>query len=335
MIDFGKWIALSLLAVVCWTVPAHAQTTIRTVYKTLDDQDTLGSIALNHGVSVSELKRWNNIEQIGNLGKRKRIIIRKPVERDQRRVLVTYIPDNSVTIQSIANQFDISSDSILKWNSDLSAPKVSDGTHVRLYLPDTRGYSVSKGRASNGRLIRGIQMTEGPGIVIREPEEAFGTRRVIRMLKAAAADLQARWPDAPAIAVGDLSAKGGGPLSPHSSHQSGRDVDLPFFNKEDGEVARYELTTPDNLDAEKTWHFFKTLIDTGQVKYIFVAYPLQRALYEYAKSVGYSEEQLEPIMQYPRSTSERVGIIREVGGGHDDHVHIRFHCKPDASHCGR
>ena len=31
------------------------------------------------------------------------------------------------------------------------------------------------------------------------------------------------------VAIGDLSAKKGGPLPPHKSHQSGQDVDLGFW----------------------------------------------------------------------------------------------------------
>ena len=90
--------------------------------------------------------------------------------------------------------------------------------------------------------------------------------------------------------------------------------------------------TAETFDARKNWHLFKTLIDSGKVQFIFVSHYLQKELYEYARSIGYTKKQLEPILQYPRSKHTPVGTIRHATG-HDDHWHIRFTCGPHDKYC--
>jgi murein endopeptidase len=161
---------------------------------------------------------------------------------------------------------------------------------------------------------------------------AYGTRRTVNLLKAAVADVKARWPDAPDLVIGHLSYKRGGHMHPHKSHQSGRDADGSFYYKGNVQLQNFHEMTPETFDAVKNWHLFKTLIDTGEVEYIFVRHDLQKVLYEYARSIGYTKKELAEIIQYPRPTHERVGIIRHTGG-HDDHFHIRFKCRDDDKHC--
>ncbi|MFB6375892.1 MAG: penicillin-insensitive murein endopeptidase, partial [Bradymonadaceae bacterium] len=92
--------------------------------------------------------------------------------------------------------------------------------------PGRDGKSVSWGRASDGKLYNGVPLKSWHGLDTRSVSHAYGTERVVQMLMAAAADVQARWPDSPDLVVGHLSYKNGGPMSPHKSHESGRDADL-------------------------------------------------------------------------------------------------------------
>jgi murein endopeptidase len=167
---------------------------------------------------------------------------------------------------------------------------------------------------------------------VRHVSRAYGTERTIKMLEAAVADVAARWPDSSTLVVGDISYKRGGRMRPHKSHQSGRDADLSYYHKGNVPTADFLEMTEETFDAVKNWHLFKTLIDTEQVEYIFVDYKLQRSLYHYAKSIGYSDGELEPIIQYPRGRGARTGIIRHARG-HDDHWHIRFTCGPKDKRC--
>ena len=54
----------------------------------------------------------------------------------------------------------------------------------------------------------------------------WGRQRLIRMVEAAAAHVARTLPRGPPLVVGDLSARAGGKIPRHSSHRTGRDVDL-------------------------------------------------------------------------------------------------------------
>ena len=107
---------------------------------------------------------------------------------------------------------------------------------------------------------------------MRSVSHAYGTQRVVWMLKAAVADVQARWPTAPDLVVGDISYRRGGRIKRHKSHQSGRDADISFYYRGNVQLPNFEEMDEETFDAAKNWHLFKTLIDTGEVEYIFINY---------------------------------------------------------------
>lgn len=312
----------------CGAKSLEAQQTTWKVYETVGQSDTLGSIALEYGVSVRALKHWNGLNSVGDLQTGMRLLIKQKLPPKPRKVLVFHTVKSGENIQKIAEHYGVDPAKIREWNNEIDS--VTKGEKIKLYVPDIEGYSVSIGRASDGTLKNGFQFTESTGLEVHEPKESYGTRRVIRMMKAAVADVQARWPEAPEISVWDLSYEKGGHFSPHKSHQSGRDIDVSYYQKQD---ADRDDDPVDRIDPVRSWYLFTTLIETGEVEYIFIAYPLQKVLYEYARSVGYTKKQLKDIIQYPRPKSERVGIIREVGGGHDTHAHIRFKCAERDRNC--
>ena len=123
--------------------------------------------------------------------------------------------------------------------------------------------------------------------------------------------------------VGDLSRKKGGKFAPHLSHQTGMDIDMSYAFKDNLHRKRFESATRQTMDAEKTWHFMKSILETGNTQYLFVDHKLQRPLYEHAKASGLSEQALGEIFQYPRSRHTKKGIIRHTRG-HRNHMHIRF-----------
>lgn len=97
------------------------------------------------------------------------------------------------------------------------------GTKAKSY-PGTRGKSVPSSTWRN------MHSQPGLGIVVRNPNRAWGTPDMIDTITRAAAKY--RQFGAPfeledtSVRVADISKKGGGPLSPHVSHQKGRDVDI-------------------------------------------------------------------------------------------------------------
>lgn len=178
-----------------------------------------------------------------------------------------------------------------------------------------------------GVLRIGIPLDPGKHYYIKRPHLAFGTGATIKAIKAAISKyaMLKGIKGGPQVHVGDISARGGGPLKGHKSHQKGVDVDVGLVLKgaDAGEV-RFLSGNADNLDVGRTWALIKSFVDTKEVRAIFLDYGLQKVLYEHAKKKGVSEAKLDELFQYPRGKGRGYGIIRHWKG-HRDHFHVRFH----------
>jgi len=178
-----------------------------------------------------------------------------------------------------------------------------------------------------GVLRIGIPLDPGKHYYIKRPNLAFGTGATIKAIKAAISKyaMLKGIKGGPQVHVGDISARGGGPLKGHKSHQKGVDVDVGLVLKgaDAGEV-RFLSGNADNLDVGRTWALIKSFVDTKEVRAIFLDYGLQKVLYEHAKKKGVPESKLDELFQYPRGKGRGFGIIRHWKG-HRDHFHVRFH----------
>src|SRR5262249_5224777 len=90
---------------------------------------------------------------------------------------------------------------------------------------------ASVGAPSAGALVNGVQMPKGDHWQLVDPGRAWGTQETVDALVHCIDRVNQRLPGAPAIAIGHLSARSGGHLSPHRSHQSGRDADVGYYYK--------------------------------------------------------------------------------------------------------
>ncbi|HEY8380029.1 MAG TPA: penicillin-insensitive murein endopeptidase [Nannocystis sp.] len=178
----------------------------------------------------------------------------------------------------------------------------------------------------HGVLKVGIQLEPGKHYYIKRPHLAYGTHPTIKAIKAAISRYaQVKGiKGGPLVHIGDISARGGGPLRGHKSHQKGVDVDvgLVLRGPQASEV-RFLPANADNLDVPRTWALIKAFIDTNEVRAIFLDYGLQKLLYDYAKKKGVKEAVLDELFQYPRGKGRNFGIIRHWKG-HRDHFHVRF-----------
>ncbi len=303
-------------------------------YHQVGEDETLGLIALQYRVGIAELKGWNQLDSI-DVEPGMELIVKSDEEIDDgpsEPLPVVHIVRSGDTFEGIARQYGVRISQVRSWNSNVNPRRLQIGQQVRLHIPGANGDSISWGRANGGQLYNGVAMEDGPGLRVRNQARAYGTQRVVNMLSAAGADLKARWPDAPELVVGSLSLRRGGALRPHRSHQSGRDVDITYYHRGNVELPDFRDMSAETFDAVKNWHFFKTLIDTGEVQFIFVDYELQRVLHEYALSIGYTEEDLTEYLQYPRGRRVPEGVIRHARG-HRNHFHIRFTCGPKDQNC--
>lgn len=168
------------------------------------------------------------------------------------------------------------------------------------------------------------QLQPGPGYVIKRPNNAWGTPRTVTAIQTTAKRYLDRGLGGPAVHVGDISQKSGGPFPPHLSHQDGRDVDVGYVLQGDAaDVKRFVTATSGRLDVVRSWALLDAFIGTDRVRYIFVDYGLQRPLYEHAKREGVDEDRLAELFQYPRGSAAAKGVIRHWRG-HANHFHVRF-----------
>lgn len=186
---------------------------------------------------------------------------------------------------------------------------------------------ANKGSLEGGRVLR----EEGPGF-IHTHGESWATDETITLLMFALGEVLRDYPDTAGVVIGSLSKEGGGPLPPHKSHQSGRDVDIGFYAINNRQLRSFEHLPPEEIDFEKTMWLIANLVATGRVQMIFVNYSLQPHLYEAAQALGYDEGQLDLLFQYPRDLKSKKGIIRH-SAGHVRHLHFRFVCPLEDENC--
>ncbi len=178
--------------------------------------------------------------------------------------------------------------------------------------------SLSVGLPNNGRLLNGVQPKDGELFELVSPGLAYGTQETIEYLETAVRKVHARFPGTPPLHVGHVSARAGGYLSPHLSHQSGRDVDLGFYYS--GTRRWYARATTANFDVERNWALVRALITETDVEMILVDHSLQRLLKAHALDVGEDPEWVEGLF---RTRQGRPALIRHVKG-HQTHFHVRF-----------
>jgi hypothetical protein len=200
--------------------------------------------------------------------------------------------------------------------------------------PVGRGQSI--GAPWNGRLQGATRLQLGERAHIRRPYRAFGTKTTVEHVRGAVRATLAAFPRTHDLAIGDISAERGGWISEHSSHRSGRDIDLGLFYKRKpaGYPESFVRATDKNLDRAATWGLLVNLLEShgkdGGVQVIFLDYDVQSLLYNWARENGVKPRSLDQIFQYPHGKGTSNGVVHHEPN-HADHFHVRFRCaKADA-----
>jgi penicillin-insensitive murein endopeptidase len=223
--------------------------------------------------------------------------------------------------------------------SSQPAPRVSKPTDW------SRFDSTSLRNPNDGSLRDGVPLPlSAPGLRFnprRDPRARYGTVEVVQALVQAAARVDRELGGIPAI-INDLSLESGGPIPHHRSHQSGRDVDVlfyqlgpdgapiesvgAFFDPRGKGVDFNDLADPSDdvaltLDLPRTWLFLQALIedDTALLQSIYVAEHIRTLLLQHAREVS-----------APAATVARFEDMScQPSYPHDDHFHFRFFCTPE------
>ncbi len=216
-------------------------------------------------------------------------------------------------------------------NPDIELSNLEEGDKVRVWKRDEENFTESRGEPQSGRLVYGEPMPESDDYIVLFPHRSFGTYYAISETVRVLDEYYEVFPGADPLIVGDASFRTGRRISPHSSHQSGRDIDVtlprldppPNYN-------RFHHVRRDNLDTARTLWLLTNLLEGGYVEHIFLDWHHQRSLWNLAKEQGAPEEWLDEVFQYPRRT--RTGLIRHEPG-HATHFHVRFACQETDRWC--
>jgi hypothetical protein len=177
--------------------------------------------------------------------------------------------------------------------------------------------SMSVGNPSAGLLVNGRNATANELYRPVAGGTAWATEETLAYLDAALGKVHGALADTPVLPLGDISAQSGGPISPHVSHQSGRDVDIGYFYR--GEQRWYRRGNAQNLDLERNWAFVRALVTETDVDLIFIDHSIQVLLRDYAIASGEDRAWVEGLF----GGGGQRAIIRHARG-HATHIHVRF-----------
>ncbi len=249
--------------------------------------------------------------------------------------VVKYVVRRGGSIKNVANLYKIFHHEITSLNPGVTLEQdLPPKSAVVVYRSEDGARSASIGLPSSGKLTGGVPMMDGPGRVMKMIGwKSFGTANTVALLDA----VLRRWAKtghSQPVIVGNMSARSGGKLSPHSTHQSGRDVDLGYPQiLPAGEELNWRVMDGRNLDAKETWALLAMLAQTGQVEVVYIDRSVQKLLHEYAMKTNLmSKKALSRWMEYPSPTGSGRPVIQHVKG-HVDHLHVRFKCQPHESEC--
>lgn len=194
---------------------------------------------------------------------------------------------------------------------------------------------MSVGAPNQGKLRGAKRLRVTDDVITKRSSSTWALPELTDLLQRAARKVRKKH-GGPALLVGDLSAKGGGPLVGHNSHQSGRDADIGFFvTNSKGKPFRAKRFLPFDdqgqgkdvpwarFDDARNWAFLRALLtdDKVTVRYVFVTPGLEARLLAYAKKKD------EPAELLTRAAA--VMMSPKDADVHDDHFHIRIAC-PEA-----
>lgn len=249
---------------------------------------------------------------------------------------VFYAVKSGGSMKRVANLYKLFYHEVLAWNPGVDLDReLPPGTKVAVYRRGEGEVSESVGYAGEGSLVGGVPMVDGPGRILRmEPWKSYATGANVAMMDAILREWSRRYPKDRPVLVGNMAQRTGGRLKPHSTHQSGRDVDLSYPQVEiAGEEYNWREMNAKNLDAARTWDLLELLFESGAVELVLIDTGLQKLLHEHALATGkVPKGELGHWLEYPRRPGEAESFVRHHAG-HVDHMHVRFACRPEEGRC--
>ncbi len=206
--------------------------------------------------------------------------------------------------------------------------------------PLAPGLMGSVGLPNHGVLTNGTELpVRGAGYERFRPRSPryFGSPRLVAAVERATRAVAEQAPGGEPLLIGDFSARHGGRISGHSSHRSGRDVDLLFYTLGPSSLPvrcpGFVHFGPDGLaptpegkyvalDRQRNWLLVKNLLSNLEIDvlWLFVSRDVEALLIDEAWARGESIDLIwraQRVLHQPRDSAN-----------HDDHFHLRIACSP-------
>lgn len=303
-------------------------------------------IAFRYGVRPESLRMWNGIKaETTKLRPGTRIKV-QPRKAPPARRRYDYWVQPGDTWWSIGTAFGVDSRDLRAANAAMPQKFVS-GTAIEIWIDPVvyvwateesdpqipRGIrlgAVGIGPPQGGRLVNGVQLPPNEAYVLKMLPSSFGTTHAVGHVARAMEEFRKSSPYRSPLMIGSMSAKHGGPLSGHKSHQTGRDLDIRLPLKE--RFQQHIPVTAARVDWVALWHLVDAFDVAGTVIVIFLDYEMQERLYKAAQSIGVTEDRLSQMLQYPHGNKANLGKIRH-SPGHLAHIHVRMACGSHEPEC--
>lgn len=312
--------------------------------------ESLRDVAERYGVSPGLVAKWNAVDPEAALEPRTKLRI-KPEQRPLPQQEIQYEVERGESWRSLSERFGVSLTKLREYNPG-AGERLARGQSVTVWIDPTphpapserkpipdfspRTNAISHGSPSGGFLENGLQLPRSELYKRRKPNLMYGSSNTIEHLMRGIAMFRRDMFFDGVVVVMDISRKKGGLFPPHKSHQAGRDVDvwLPTLKgvyKQD-HLGKDRKPLPNEVDWYATWGLVKALVDTGEIKFIFIEYDLMSKIYHAAALSGVPEATLHEVIQWPRPKFASGGILRH-SDAHTRHIHVRFRCGPHDVDC--
>lgn len=234
------------------------------------------------------------------------------------------------TVDRITTKYRISRTRLAELNPGTDLSNLVEDQRLVVWERDDRN-SVSYGASDWGRLRHSEPLPPDDDYEILFMHRIFGTYYTVSETRRVLTNYYEKFPDAHKLIIGDISFRKGGAISPHHSHQTGRDIDISYPRRDPPPTLRqFNHVSRGELDVDQTLYLLKTLLDRGYVDSIFMDRSFQKKLYREAERRGAPDSWLEQVFEYPDWGSE---AIVQHSPGHRNHLHIRFRCQPTDRRC--
>ena len=196
--------------------------------------------------------------------------------------------------------------------------------------------SEIEGFYTKGRIIHATGLPDsGPGFLhlFRPRDRGWGSSKLVALLEGSAHFVQEEFPESGVLQIGDTSARSGGYVSGHSSHQNGLDADIAFLRtdldtQDPGAVDGFtqDFLQSDGalspiFDLARNYALVRWWSDTGVLNRIFVDAKIKAAFCARAEEEGLDLEKqdfLRRLRPWPH---------------HSDHLHVRIQCPSESPKC--